>query len=61
MWPDRVSNPRPVALESDALPTALTGRAMWHGVFPLMKYQYTVISVTEYDHMRRSAVFLLAV
>ena len=23
MWPDRVSNPGPTALESDALPTAL--------------------------------------
>ena len=23
MWPDRVSNPGPLALESDALPTAL--------------------------------------
>ena len=25
MWPDRVSNPGPLALESDALPTALRG------------------------------------
>ena len=25
MWLDRVSNPRPLALESDALPTALRG------------------------------------
>ena len=28
MWPDRVSNPGPLALESDALPTALRGPAV---------------------------------
>ena len=28
MWPDRVSNPGPVALEPDALPTALRGPAL---------------------------------
>ena len=28
MWPDRVSNPGPLALESDALPTALRGLAV---------------------------------
>ena len=27
MWPGRVSNPGPLALESDALPTALRGGA----------------------------------
>ena len=27
MWPDRVSNSGPLALESDALPTALRGLA----------------------------------
>ena len=27
MWPDRVSNPGPLALESDMLPTALRGPA----------------------------------
>ena len=27
MWPDRVSNTRPLAHESDALPTALRGPA----------------------------------
>ena len=27
MWPDRVSMPGPLALESDALPTALRGPA----------------------------------
>ena len=26
MWPNRVSNPGPLALESDALPTALAER-----------------------------------
>ena len=28
MWPNRVANPRPMALESDALPTALRGPAV---------------------------------
>ena len=28
MWPDRVSNQGPLALESDALPTALRGPAI---------------------------------
>ena len=28
MWPDCVSNPRPVALEADTLPTALRGPAL---------------------------------
>ena len=28
MWPDRVSNPGSLALESDALPTALRGSAV---------------------------------
>ena len=28
MWPDRISNPGPLALESDALPTALRGPAI---------------------------------
>ena len=28
MWPDRVSNPGPLPLESDALPTALSGPAV---------------------------------
>ena len=29
MWPDRVSSPGPLALESDALQTALRGPAIW--------------------------------
>ena len=29
MWPDWVSNPRPLALESDALPTALRSPALF--------------------------------
>ena len=28
MWPDRVSNPGPLAFESDMLPTALRGLAI---------------------------------
>ena len=30
MWLDRVSNPGPLALESDVLPTALLGPAVNH-------------------------------
>ena len=29
MWPDRISNPRPLALESDALPTANAARLVY--------------------------------
>ena len=31
MWPDRVSNPGSLALESEALPTALRGPAFFDG------------------------------
>ena len=31
MWLDQVSNPGPLALESDALPTALPGPACFYG------------------------------
>ena len=37
MWPDQVSNPGPLALESDALPTAL------HGLASFMNYETIVI------------------
>ena len=30
MWPDQVSNPGPMVLESDALPTVLHGPAMYN-------------------------------
>ena len=30
MWPDRVSNPGPLALQSDALPTAPRGPRVQH-------------------------------
>ena len=33
MWPDWVSNPKPLPLESDALPTALRGLAVCVCVF----------------------------
>ena len=32
MWPDRLSNPGPLALQSDALPTALDLQCLEHGV-----------------------------
>ena len=33
MWPDWVSNPGPLVLESDALPTALDGLALCETAF----------------------------
>ena len=35
MWPDRVSNPRPLTYESGALPTALRGPAQPGATGPL--------------------------
>ena len=32
MWPDRVSNPGPLTYESDALPTALRGPAVFKAI-----------------------------
>ena len=37
MWPDWVSNPGPLALESDALPTALCGLATEKGKLNINK------------------------
>ena len=37
MWPDRVSNPGPLALELDALPTALRGPATSESAFADVK------------------------
>ena len=41
MWPDRVSNPRLLALESDALPAALRGPAIY--LFVVLYYNYSFI------------------
>ena len=44
MWPDPVSNPGPLALESDALPTALRGPAVCVCVCVCVCGIYTVMS-----------------
>ena len=41
MWPDRVSNPGPLALESDALPTAPRAPAIFHTEQGLLSKVYT--------------------
>ena len=43
MWPDRVSNPRPLTYESGALPIALRGPALPIG---LMSYQLLAVCTT---------------
>ena len=50
MWPDRVSNPEPLALESDALPTALRGPANNHHVHADSYFQWD----QEIDHMTQA-------
>ena len=49
MWPDRVSNPGLLALESDALPTALRGPAVCVCVCT-----YTVMSPVENSTLQKS-------
>ena len=44
MWPDRVSNPGPLAHESDALPTALRGPATRQKQEPLFQNSLAVTS-----------------
>ena len=41
MWPDRVSNPEPQALESDALPTMLRS--------PALGYHLNFTNMCDYD------------
>ena len=36
MWPDQVSNPGPLALESDALRTALCCQASYNGILSIL-------------------------
>ena len=47
MWPDRVSNPGPLALEADALPTAPRGPAVCVCVF-LCVYVCVCVCVCGY-------------
>ena len=54
MWPDRVSNPGPLALESDALPTTLRGPAYWivkrnHLIFMTSALIYMVTQFLEFQ------------
>ena len=36
MWPGRISNPGPLAFESDALPTTLRGPTFFRGLFNII-------------------------
>ena len=45
MWPDRVANPGPLALESDALPTELHSQAKKKPVLYMKKYGIYSISL----------------
>ena len=47
MWPDRVSNPGSLALESDALPTALRGPAMIYGNYGNKCLERCIICVQQ--------------
>ena len=61
MWPDRVSNPGPLALESDALPTALRGPAKFGlRVLRELRGVREVISAKQLmNHVERARSFLL--
>ena len=60
MWPDRVSNPGPLALESDALPTALRGPARVKREMRIRKMRSFVINYLCNDsrHMIRDICFV---
>ena len=45
MWPDRVTNPGPLAHESDALPTALRGPASAPGSCGLVQVVLQVLNI----------------
>ena len=47
MWPDRVSNPGPLAYESGALPTALRGPAVTSPVNCMQNVKLTPSDVQE--------------
>ena len=51
MWPDRVSNPEPLALESDALLTAPRGPAGQDNVLRLITgvFRYFVSEICPFD------------
>ena len=57
MWPDRVSNPGPLALESDALPTAAQPNhcdskifSIFRSVGHLVQWHGTVLALLVQDH-----------
>ena len=59
MWPDRVSNPGPPALESDALPTAIRGPANLHvhyNVQPVILYSLASFVYATYAVIKRFSI-----
>ena len=50
MWPDRVSNPRPLALESDALPPALRYPGTFYGNFHKCDTRFTAGAVQGFSN-----------
>ena len=54
MWPDRVSNPRPLTYESGALPTVLLGSASRSEVQIYQEY------FTMFNHCYQFAFYVVA-
>ena len=58
MWPYQVSNPVPLALKSDLLPTALRRPANLNvkaSVFPITFYQCSVIFINSLQYFHKDA------
>ena len=58
MWPDRVSNLRPLTYESGALPTALRGPVHEYAKRHKMNYTQWHIFTNNYRSMNRDSVIL---
>ena len=63
MWPDRVSNPGPLALESDALLTAARGPAQYYKLLisRTLISQNNLFEVPQGKEFGRISFFLLTV
>ena len=62
MWPDRVSNPRPLSLfESDALTTVLCSTARFdrkQSIYIFHRLNKSIICISMYDCSERQSAFL---